>query len=323
MAALRGEVGRQRVGYYDGKPERAHGTTARRIPWEYRRASRGLEPSLHDPKYISQASKMRRSFQWSNSGQLGRALGAARARPFPARRGNPAPAACALIQILLDPRDPAAHVRRCRLPVSFAATTRERVGAQNEPRITIRRRTQRGCGSRALCSSDRDASQTIPIRSTCRSTGTSCAAMTPARAGVRLAKCPDRLRLSNRRSRARTADKYTSFQITSDFQHFPPRRLAASIAAARGDGVGGADERTSAGALLRQRAAGRDGRANRFDSCSIYFGTTWVHLSLPLGRPLDGHRARLPRGPLRQSANAPVIRVLSSGASSRACAGQR
>jgi molybdopterin synthase sulfur carrier subunit len=29
-----------------------------------------------------------------------------------------------------------------------------------------------------------------------------------------------------------------------------------------------------------------------------------------LGRPLDGHRARLPRGPLRRSANAAVIRII-------------
>ena len=114
---------------------------------------------------------------------------------------------------------------------------------------------------------------TIPTRCTCRSTGTSCAATT-GRPLVRDQRQPaDRLRLPDRRPRARARDGLRR----ADHQRLAPlpaRGQAAGLPQPhRRQRVGAAHRRAAAGELLRQRAARRDGDRHAAE-CGVYFGTT-------------------------------------------------
>jgi hypothetical protein len=239
-------------------PERINGTTARRIRGSSRASGISSRRSPI-PTRCTRASKTRRSFGRATAGATGknsRACASTLRARVAARRRRHVPA----YDSPRPQKTRSASSSRSRRPARFAATTPAPPGARSTAACDRAAFPIRGCGSRALRSSHRDAS------------------LAPRRALHAEALGRDAQRRRGDSWREVSGNLPTDFgfpidvhahepetiyvvPIKSDSEHFPPDAQAARLSQPhRRQRVGGADERATAARLLRQRAARRDGR---------------------------------------------------------------
>jgi hypothetical protein len=247
--------------WYDGTPH----------PWEFARVWH-LEPSLHDPDLLYAGVEDAALFRSSDGGRNWEELSALRKH----RSGpswQPGAGGMCLHTILLDPRDPA----RIYGAISAAGVFRsDDSGASWRP-------INRGLRSNSIPDEDAEVGHCVHR-----------VAMHPEHPDtLYMQKHWDVMRSDNGGENWTevSGDLPTDFGFPidvhahepaddlcrSDHQRLPALPTRCSVARlSQPHGrqrVGGADERTSAGALLRQRP--RDAMAvDKLDSCGVYFGTT-------------------------------------------------
>jgi len=216
---------------YDGTPH----------PWEFARVWH-LEPSLDDPDTVLAGVEDAALFRSRDAGATWTELSGLRGHDT-GPHWQPGAGGMCLHTIILSPADPG----RIVVAISAAGAFRTDDGGGTWRPIN------RVCTQKAFptptprsgtaCTRSRCTIR-APTYSSCRSTGTSCAAMTLARTGARSAATCERLRLRRRRARPRTDTVYV-LPITSDSMHFRPRVSCGSIAPAQVATIGAPDEGTS------------------------------------------------------------------------------
>ncbi len=158
----------------------------------------------------------------------------------------------------------------------------------------------------------RDAFRAARRALSCRSTGTSCEATTPARPGTTwVGTCPPTSASPSTCTRT-SPTRSTSFRSRATPSTSRPRASCASIAAARAATSGKRSRtRPPPGALLRQRAAGRHVRRRTRAVRRLFRYDGWAGLRVRRRRrQLGADRARPAGRPVRRSADIAVIRVV-------------
>ena len=240
--------------WYDGTPH----------PWEFARVWH-LEPSLTDPDTVLRRRRGRRAVPVGRRRPApGRSCPAC-ASTAPARTGSPARAACACTRSCSTRATPTGCSSRSRRRACSAPTTAARPGG----------RPTRACVSEGIPDPDAEVGHCVhklalhPDRPETRVHAEALGRHAQRRRRRALARGQrqpaHRLRLRHRRARPRAGDGLRR----ADHQRLralPARGQAAGVPQPhRRQRVGAADEGPAAGALLRQRAARRDGgrRARR------------------------------------------------------------
>ena len=182
-----GAVGNKFV--YDGVPGTHQWYDGTPHPWEFKRVWH-LEPSLHRPGYgATPGWKMPPSSAPPMAGRTGRnwPVCAATAR---APTGSPAPAACACTPSSSIPPTPCASTSPSPPPAPSAPTMAARPGSPST-RDCAPSTSPTPMPRSATASTTWPCIPRVPTCSSCRSTGTSCAAITPAICGTKsAATCP-------------------------------------------------------------------------------------------------------------------------------------
>ena len=243
-----GEVGPHQ--WYDGTPR----------PWAFTRVWH-LEPSLTDPDTVYAGVEDAALFR-SVDGAPDLA-GASRAAPAQHQRGlgSRARAACACTRSSWIPSDPARMYAGISAAGAFRSDDAGEIVAADQPGPQVRGHPgPRRPRSATACIT---SPCTPPGRRccSCRSTGTSCAATTPASRGTRSAATCRPTSASRSPSTRNEPDTIYVVPITSDSHHFVmDGKLRVYRSRTGGNEWEALTDGTAAAALLRQRAARRDGR---------------------------------------------------------------
>ena len=248
--------------WYDGTPH----------PWEFKRVWH-LEPSLTDPDTVYAGVEDAALFRSTDGGQTWQELSGLRGHGS-GPRWQPGAGGMCLHTILLDPSDPG----RIFIAISAAGAFRTDDGGKTWRPIN------RGLKSaihprpdgrgRPLRSPHRDAPRRVRACCSCRSTGTSCAATTPATRGTRsAATC--RPTSGSRSTFTRTSRRpIYVVPIKSDSEHYPPEGKLRVYRSRTGGNewealTNGLPQRDCYVNVLRDAMA-----VDSLDSCGVYFGTT-------------------------------------------------
>ena len=296
---------------YDGAPGTHHWYDGTPHPWEFARVWH-FEPSLHRSRHgLCRRRRCRALSLDRRRAELARARGAAQA-PIGARRGSPAPAACACTR---SPRSARSAAHLCRDLGRRRLSQRRRAarpGSRSTAGCTPTAFPTRRPRSATACIASR-CTRAIRTSSSCRSTGTSCAATTRGDSWREVSgNLPTDFGFCDRRPRARAADDLRR-PDQERLGAFPARRAAARLPQPhRRRRVGAAHARDCRSKHCYVNVL-RDAMAvDTLDSCGIYFGTTGgqVYASPDAGDTWAPIVRDLPGGPLRRGADAPVIRVV-------------
>ena len=276
-----------------------------------------LEPSLSDPDTVYAGVEDAALFRTTDGGAIWHELSGLR-KHGSGPHWQPGAGGLCLHTILLDPSKPQRIVHRDLGGRRVPHRRRRHDVEADQQGPDVRRHPGPRRRGRPLRPSHRHASRRGRTCCSCRSTGTSCAATTPATSvdeGER--QSADRLRLRHRRARARARD---------DLRGADQERLAstsrstascASIAAARGGNeweplTKGLPQKDCYVNVLRDAMA-----VDSLDSCGIYFGTTGGQVYCVAGRRRLVERDRprpaagaLGRGPDAAVAPMPEISVV-------------
>ena len=161
--------------WYDGTPH----------PWEFKRVWH-LEPSLTDPDTVYAGVEDAALFRSTDGGKTWQELPGLRGHES-GPRWQPGAGGMCLHTILLDPSDPEPDLHRDLGRGRLPDRRRRRDVAADQPGAAVRVHPRPECGGRPLRPPDRDAPRRVRTCCSCRSTGTSCAATTPASRGTRSA----------------------------------------------------------------------------------------------------------------------------------------
>ena len=285
--------------WYDGTPH----------PWEFKRVWH-LEPSLTDPDTVYAGVEDAALFRSTDGGQTWQELPGLRGHGS-GPRWQPGAGGMCLHTILLDPSDP----ERIFIAISAAGAFRtDDAGKTWQP---INRGLQSAthprpdCRGRPLRSPHRDA-PVAPGRAVHAEALGRHAQRRRRRVVARGQRQPaDRLRLRDRRSRARAGD-HLRRPDQERLGALSARRKAARVPQPHGrKRVGGAHERSAAKRLLRQRVARRDGRR-----LARFVRRVFRHhrrAGVRVGRcrrQLGAHRPRSSGRAFRRGPDAAMIRVV-------------
>ena len=247
--------------WYDGTPH----------PWEFARVWH-LEPSRTDPDTVYAGVEDAALFRSVDGGQEWQELPGLRGHGSGAT-WQPGAGGMCLHTILLDPVDPQRIFVAISAAGRFAPTTAASPGGRSTAAYvpTASRTPTRRSGT--ACTASR-CTRRVRRSCSCRSTGTSCAATTPASHGTRsAATCPP---TSDFRSRSIPTSPNTSYvvPIKSDSQHFPPDgRLRVYRSRTGGNEweplTQGLPQSNCYVNVLRDAMA-----VDSLDPCGVYFGTT-------------------------------------------------
>ena len=236
--------------WYDGTPH----------PWEFKRVWH-LEPSLTDPDTVYAGVEDAALFRTTDGGQSWHELSGPARATAPGRTWQPGAGGMCLHTILLDPHEPR---RGCsspsRPPAPSAPTTAARRGG----------RSTAACSPKYIPDPTAEVGHCVhriamhPSRPDVLFMQKHWDVMRSDNAGELVARDQrqpaDRLRLRDRRARARAGDDLRRAD-QERLRALPARRQAARVSQPhRRQRVGAADQRPAAARLLRQRAARRDGR---------------------------------------------------------------
>ena len=235
--------------WYDGTPH----------PWEFKRVWH-LEPSLTDPDTVYAGVEDAALFRSTDGGQTWQELPGLRGHGS-GSRWQPGAGGMCLHTILLDPSDPRAdlhrHLGRGRVP----DRRRRQDVAADQPRPAVRVHSRPERRGRPLRPPHRDAPARARTCCSCRSTGTSCAATTPASRGTRSAATCRPTSGSPIDVHAHEPETIYVVPIKSDSEHFPPDgKLRVYRSRTGGNEWEALTNGLPQKRLLRQRAARRDGR---------------------------------------------------------------
>ena len=244
--AYEGEVGTHL--WYDGTPQ----------PWEFTRVWH-LEPSLTDPDTVYAGIEDAALFRSTDAGQTWHELPGLRTHKS-APSWQPGAGGMCLHTILLDPKHPAADVRRDLGGRGVPLRRRRRDLAADQPRAPVRADSRPHGRGGPLRAPHRDASLASERAVHAEALGRH-AERRRRRVVARGQREPaDRLRVPDRRARPRARDHLRRAH-QERLGALPARREAARVPQPDGRRrVGGAHERAAAAGLLRQRAARCDVR---------------------------------------------------------------
>ena len=235
--------------WYDGTPH----------PWEFKRVWH-LEPSLTDPDTVYAGVEDAALFRSTDGGpdlagtrrparpRLGAEMAARRRRHVPAHDPPRSERSRA---------DLHRHLGRGRVP----HRRRRPDLAADQPRTAVRIHPRPDGRGRPLRAPHRHAPRRARTCCSCRSTGTSCAATTPAIRGTRSAATCRPISASPSTSTPTSRRPIYVVPIKSDSEHYPPEgKLRVYRSRTGGNEWEPLTQGPAAKRLLRQRAARRDGR---------------------------------------------------------------
>ena len=271
--------------WYDGTPH----------PWEFARVWH-LEPSLDRSGHgLRRRRRTPRSSARPTAARRGTSCPAC-ASTAPASRWQPGAGGLCLHTILLDPTHPGSdvhrHLRRRRLPHRRRRADR---GSRSTAACVSKDIPEAGRRGRPLRPPHRACTARARTCSSCRSTGTSCAATTRATRGREVSgNLPTDFGFVDRRPRARAGD---------DLRRADQERLGALSARRPAPRLPQPHRRQRVGGARRTGCRERDCYVNvlrdamavdALDSCGVYFGTTGgqVYVSADAGDHWSADRPR-------------------------------
>ena len=248
--------------WYDGTPH----------PWEFKRVWH-LEPSLTDPDTVYAGVEDAALFRSTDGGQTWHEL--------PGLRGHgsgphwqPGAGGMCLHTILLDPSNP----QRIFIAISAAGAFRTDDGGKTWKPINQRPAIRSTSPTRPPRSATASTASRCTRRArtccSCRSTGTSCAATTPATRGTRSAATCRPTSASRSTSTRTSRRRSTSCRSRATRSTIRPTASCASTAAAPAATSGRRSPRACRSSdcyvnVLRDAMA-----VDSLDPCGVYFGTT-------------------------------------------------